>query len=524
MARSGTGIGYTPSQTSTSMPGSFDEEQMAIARKRAMMQQLANEAPVDSGYKGSHWVNPYYAQLGPALTQGLNALAQPEMDSQLQDIAARRGAAQDAWAANPPRLEDTPADPGNAGPSEGPGMMGPPAPMPGYGGAEVAGDQNQMGREYARALAAKQQGMGQDATINMETGAPTALADTQMQPLQAAPDAPMVPQAPQDFAPHRAATAMIPKSSLGEVMQWASKGSGFSPMAAKFGEHVMQQAFDAPGKKEAAAALVQAKKDTAAELASTRKHELTMKQMEGASEKERERLFKVSMAEYKQQNDLEKMTQMYEFKESLKAAGGGEGAKGTFVDAGTSLNGNPVLRNSRGTDFVEIVDGKPQPYTGKVVKTGDEKAVSAAQESLATQAQYENLAERVLDPKNADAFSKWSSAKAGVSNATGGFIDSGISQEHQDLRSEVSRDFAELTHKLYGSALSSGEQQRAKGFTVMPGESAERVAGKLRNQSKFLRDMDAKYSNKTMGAATARTGGAAQPATSGDGWGTPTKR
>ena len=68
MARSGTGIGYTPSQTSTSMPGSFDEEQMAIARKRLMLQQLANEAPVDSDYRGSHWVNPYLGQLGSAIT------------------------------------------------------------------------------------------------------------------------------------------------------------------------------------------------------------------------------------------------------------------------------------------------------------------------------------------------------------------------------------------------------------------------------------------------------------------------
>ena len=354
MARSGTGIGYTPSQTSTSMPGSFDEEQMAIARKRLMLQQLANQAPVDSGYKGSHWVNPYLGQLGSAITGAFAQNEQTGLDAKAQDIAQRRGAAADEWLGQMP--QDTPAVPEQVG-------TGPIAPPPGTPGV------GQSSMPMIPGATPPQQ--AQDATINMETGAPTALAGTQMQPMQAAPDAPMVPQAPQDFVPNRAATPMIP-TKIGDMAKWAAKGAAFSPMHAKVAEKALDTAIAAPERARLAAEAITAKKDTAAELASTRKHELTMKQMEGASEKERERLFKVSMAEYKQQNDLEKMAQMYEFREALKAAGGGGGGKAQqsqYMDS----TGTPLVF----TNGVYTRAGDGQPPVGQLPRVARRRRVRA---------------------------------------------------------------------------------------------------------------------------------------------------
>ena len=239
MARSGTGIGYTPSQTSTSMPGSFDEEQMAVARQRALLQQLANQPAVDSGYHGAHWVNPYRAQIAPALMQGLNALAQPEMDAQLQDVARRRGEYTDQLLSNPPQMEDIPAVPGSAG-------TGPVAPPPNTPGVEY--DQNKQVQDYLRAQTFQQQGLAQDAAASGETGAPTLLSETTMKPLQVAPEAPMVPQSYDEFRPHVADQPMVPKWDTGRQLKWAGNLAASSPMGAKIAEKFIDATLAAPEK------------------------------------------------------------------------------------------------------------------------------------------------------------------------------------------------------------------------------------------------------------------------------------
>jgi len=223
MARSGTGIGYTPSQTSTSMPGSFDEEQTALARKRLMLQQLANAGPVDSGYHGSHWVNPYLGQLGSAITGAFANNEQQGLDKQAQDIAQRRGAYTSQLLSNPPQMEDIPAVPGMQG-------TGPVAPPPGTPGVEQ--DAYQPGQDIAAQQA--QQGLGLDAAASGETGAPTQ------------PQAPMVPKSYEEFRPNVADTAMVPKWDTGRMLKWAGDLSASSPMGAKIADKFIETKLDEP--------------------------------------------------------------------------------------------------------------------------------------------------------------------------------------------------------------------------------------------------------------------------------------
>ena len=232
MARSG-GIGYNPSQTSTSMPGSFDEEQMAIARKRALMQQLANEAPVASGYKGAHWVNPYYGQLGQSITQGVNALAQPEMDAQLQDIAARRGAAGEQAVQELMDLETPGTQPAQA-----------PAPQQMTGGGldpgRVRSPTEPAGVDYAMP----------SPQVSVETDMPPpALSEAAINPASVVSTQPqqepgMVPQG-LDRAERGQAPGMIPPTAAAEynkkLAMWALRNAGYSPMHAKIAERITSE-------------------------------------------------------------------------------------------------------------------------------------------------------------------------------------------------------------------------------------------------------------------------------------------
>jgi len=489
-------FGYNPSQSSTSMPGSFDEEQIAIARKRALMQQLANQPAVDSGYRGAHWVNPYYAQLGPAVSQGLNALAQPEMDAQLQDIAQRRSAAADEWLGQMPT--DTPADPGVQG-------TGPIAPPPNTPGVEY--DQDQHVQNWMSARAAQQDKLAQDAAINMETGAPMALADSQMQPLEPAPAAPMVPQAPQDFVPNRAATPMIP-AKIGDMAKWAAKGAAFSPMHAKVAEKALDTAIAAPEKARLAAEAIAAKKEQAAELASNRRHELALKQMESASEKERDRIFKEQMLEYKAANDINKMEQMYALKEAL-AAGKSPPVEHTTLQGYDVVTGRPVNRAPNGTLFRAGEDGRPEaaPFVGEVMPVAaKEKEVAKVQASMENHSAIKSLLE--MAETNKGAFGSSGALLGMVPGPLGVWASAkNLTEAQIQARSEFAKHAAKLTHDLYGSAFTSGEQSRAAPFIVQPSDPPEKVLANLKGMLKEAERTRMFQSNVAKQAAQARVGG-----------------
>ena len=231
MARSGTGVGYLPSQASTSMPGSFDEEQLALARKRAMLQQLANQPAVESGYKGAHWVNPYRAQLGPALAQTFNALAQPEMDTQAADITARRGAAGEQAVQE---LMDLP-DPGTQpAPAPTPQQMTGGAPDPG----RVRSPSEPPGVDYAMPSQVSVETDMPPPAVEEAAINPASVVSTQPQP---APG--MVPQA-LDAAERKQAPGMIPPTAAAaynkKLAAWALRNAGFSPMHAKIAEKITE--------------------------------------------------------------------------------------------------------------------------------------------------------------------------------------------------------------------------------------------------------------------------------------------
>lgn len=231
MARTGTGIGYLPSQTSTSMPGSFDEEQTALARKRLMLQQLANEPVTPSGYHGAHWVNPYAAQLGRDVTGMMSQFEQQGLDEQAKDITARRGAAgeqavQDLMAIEPPGARPAPAPmPEQAtGGSLDPGRVRSPTEPPGV--------------DYA---------IPQQVNVSTDVP-PPAVDEAQINPASVVSTQPMqapgmVPQA-LDAAERKQAPGMIPPTAAAEynkkLAMWALRNAGYSPMHAKIAEKITE--------------------------------------------------------------------------------------------------------------------------------------------------------------------------------------------------------------------------------------------------------------------------------------------
>jgi hypothetical protein len=457
------------------MPGSFDEEQMALARKRLMLQQLANAGPVESGYHGAHWVNPYLGQLGSAITGAFANNEQQGLDARAQDIAARRGAAAEAWAANPPRMEDTPGDPGVQG-------TGPIAPPPNTPGVEY--DQNQQVRDWMAARAAQQQGMGQDATMNMETGAPTALTETTMQPLEAAPAAPMVPQAPQDFVPNRAATAMLPKSSLGDVMQWATKGAAFSPMHAKLAEHTMQQALDAPEKARVAAAAVQARNDLAAQTVDARAAEAERGRIERARLSETASADKMQLQEYRAADRANENAQRAADRAALVGAGGGgKPQQSQYMDS----TGTPLVFTNG--EYTRAGDG--QPPVGQLTTRGAAEK-GAGEVRTADQAVARGMQALDYLEKYPGAFGGKKAVMGKLSELGGDAVEGAAKNklytpEEQEAQAFIGREGAQILKDLYGAALTTNEAGRATRFEYKQGDPPERIAAKIRGIMEIVR-------------------------------------
>jgi len=322
----------------------------------------------------------------------------------------------------------------------------------------------------------------------------------------------MIPQGA-EFKPNRAGSPMIP-GSLSERLKIVSRLAAAGPMYAKVAEKVLTQGLEAPEKAEQARL---ARADKAEQNALNR------------ASKEEEAAYRRNQQEYIQSVNHSQQVLMAAINSGNKADLamalaamrhiGGTGAQGTFIDAGTSKSGNPLLRNSKGTNYVEIVNGEAVPYKGPILNKAENKAVEKAMDSR-TQLEYtEDLAKRVADPANAAAFSKGAAIGSVLAGKTEGFVDpqtfKKLTDEQAGLRGEVGRNFAELMHKLYGSAYTANEKGTAASFAVLPGMDAKEVARRLRQQADFHRKMEEKYGDKIRGAATERTGGDARPPLSG---------
>jgi hypothetical protein len=471
-------IGYNPTQLPTGMPGEFDDEQAEIQRRRQQMLALM-EKPIggaDTGLAGG--IVNFLQGVGNQYERG-------QLDTQEKSLAQRRAEAADAWLAQMP--QDRPAVPEQVG-------TGPVAPPPGTPGVEVP-----------------------PTLAPAATGDPTVLPDSNN----------MLPQPP-EFVPNRAGSPMVPVG-VKDMAAWAGRGAGFSPMHAKVAEKALETAITAPEKKALADAAAAERKDRADADRAERQRaaiatEAQRRDAAAAAEAQRRDAADQS-ASLRRDIAAANVQARYDLAKTIGAQ-----AAGTFVEAGGTLDGNIVLRNSKQPDqIVQMVDGKPLPYTGPIVRPGEEKDVKAAMAAANEAAQSERMAALVkADPAT---FSPGANIGASISNFFGGAGKeklTGLTPDQLELRGIIGRDFAETTKKLYGASFTASEQARANGFTPQSQDSAELVVQKLEGAAKFSRQMAEKYGTKVQQAAATRLGDGVPPepaAPAADtGWGPVRKR
>ena len=302
---------------------------------------------------------------------------------------------------------------------------------------------------------------------------------------------------------------MIPRAfpSRDEMTAWQGKGLPLGADADRLGT----QAVSGMALDQQRDATNQARADSLAqterhfkEAAINREHEKEVQRIETARLRENADTERAAQRERDSANKINENAQ----RAADRAAMAGAGATGTFIDAGTTLSGDVVLRNNkRPEDQVAMINGVPTPYRGPVVGKDERKSVEAATAHIKEAAYAEKLAERVLDPKNADVFNTRANIGATVSDFIGGYgkeAATGLTPEQLGLRGLVGRDFAKTTKDLYGASFTQSEQERASGYTPIKGDAAELVAQKLNGAAEFAREMSAKYGTKIQQAAAAR--------------------
>ena len=302
---------------------------------------------------------------------------------------------------------------------------------------------------------------------------------------------------------------MIPRAfpSRDEMTAWQGKGLPLGADADRLGAQAvsgmaLDQQRDATNQAHANS-LAQTERHFK-EAAINREHEKEVQRIETARLRENADIERAAQKERDSANKINENAQ----RAADRAAMAGAGATGTFIDAGTTLSGDVVLRNNkRPEDQVAMINGVPTPYRGPVVGKDERKSVEAATAHIKEAAYAEKLAERVLDPKNADVFDTRANIGATVSDFIGGYgkeTATGLTPEQLGLRGLVGRDFAKTTKDLYGASFTQSEQERASGYTPIKGDTAELVAQKLRGAAEFAREMSAKYGTKIQQAAAAR--------------------
>jgi hypothetical protein len=192
-------------------------------------------------------------------------------------------------------------------------------------------------------------------------------------------------------------------------------------------------------------------------------------------------------------------------------ASGAAGEKGNMVVEGASESGNPVVRHSRTGVAYEVVNGVPSttPYAGPVTpKTEQAKGVASAAKGSQGLKDMTNALNAVEED---DAlFGKRANLGAALPSAFGtGAAVSGLSEKQMAKKAQISSMTADITHSLYGSAFSAGEQARAKSFLIDPLDSTDVVKSKLRGRMELEKEHYDNLPASAKSAATAQRGGAA---------------
>jgi len=204
------------------------------------------------------------------------------------------------------------------------------------------------------------------------------------------------------------------------------------------------------------------------------------------------------------------------------AANKGGSAVGSFSLAGFTPQGQQVVTNTKsGVNYVLSLqpDGTPNytPYGTMIPKGTFDKEVSAAGDLSAVASRADRLVQMV--DANPDAFGLRSAAVSALPGAVQGYAAKavGLTPQQLEARSTVLRQAAQEINELYGAALSMGEQARANTFLPNPSDPPEMLMSKLKAARDWAKTQVGRYSPGVVGAATARSGGAALAPAAGAG-------
>lgn len=150
---------------------------------------------------------------------------------------------------------------------------------------------------------------------------------------------------------------------------------------------------------------------------------------------------------------------------------------------GKSDKGNVVLRGKDGVAH-EVVNGvpDPKPYAGPITSMIEQRGAIKSAGTGAGSIEDMGAALKQIE-SNPDAYGTMSALGEFAPNAFGlSSKVSGLNDEQLALRSNVQSMTANITHSLYGSAFSAGEQRQAKGFLIDPKDDIKQVKAKLKGR------------------------------------------
>lgn len=167
-------------------------------------------------------------------------------------------------------------------------------------------------------------------------------------------------------------------------------------------------------------------------------------------------------------------------------AQGPGGVGGTFQPSGNTPDGRSLVTNTRsGINYLVTLgaDGTPtyQPYTGaSIPKATWEKQVVEAGDLSSSAANSDRLIKQV--EANPEAFGLRGAAVGTLPGSLQGYGAKALNltPEQTALRASVLREAALEVNKLYGAALSMGEQARASSFIPDAKDPPEMVITKLK--------------------------------------------
>jgi len=192
-----------------------------------------------------------------------------------------------------------------------------------------------------------------------------------------------------------------------------------------------------------------------------------------------------------------------------RAANKSQAEPGNMVEAGASVNGNTIVRNSKTGIAHEVVNGvpSPEPYGGPVTaKAAQEKGIAVAAKGEQGIKDMQSSLDAI--EKDPALFGKRANLGALAPNAFGiSQKVGGLSAAQLEQQANIASMTAETTHSLYGSAFSAGEQQRAKKFLIESTDSADQAKAKLKGRIKLEQDHYNELPASAKAAATERKGG-----------------